>query len=157
MKSHVSPERARHLERNRIAANKCRERKKREHKLIERRLSDETEKKEILLAQLNVLREEVWDLKNIIFQHAECDDHQINSQLARMTQSVLSHSVDSTSPTSQTWSEEDANANATGNELKMEGAFEECDWSLPPTNDFYDPILTDSMFENFIQTDNPYS
>jgi hypothetical protein len=34
---------------------------KREHKKIERRFTDETQKKDTLLAQLNCLREEVWD------------------------------------------------------------------------------------------------
>ncbi|CAG7991882.1 unnamed protein product [Penicillium olsonii] len=142
--AHVTPERARHLERNRIAANKCRERKKREHKLIERRLSDETEKKEILLAQLNCLREEVWGLKNIIFQHAECEDHQINSQLARMTQSVLKNveispeasqpelsNEASTSPTSQTWSEED-------HALKLEPTYDE--WPVPELYTEWNPL-----------------
>lgn len=60
-------ERTKIRERNRIAADKCRQKKKREHQQIERRLSDEIEKKEILLAQLNCLREEVWDLKNMVF------------------------------------------------------------------------------------------
>ena len=57
------PERTIIRERNRIAANKCRQKKKREHQQIERRLSDEIERKEVLLAQLNCLREEAWELK----------------------------------------------------------------------------------------------
>ncbi|KAJ5498144.1 hypothetical protein PEX1_075190 [Penicillium expansum] len=169
----VSPGRAKHLERNRVAANKCRERKKREHKQIERRLTDETEKKDILLAQLNCLREEVWDLKNLIFQHAECQDHQINHQLARMTQTVLqgppNQDPNSSLPTRSsptfstgTWSDEsvadDANANPIG-----PGAYNN-DWTVLPAiaNDFtpYEPNgngFTDSLFENFINADNGYT
>ncbi|KAJ5860881.1 uncharacterized protein N7529_008191 [Penicillium soppii] len=183
----VSPERAKHLERNRIAANKCRERKKREHKQIERRLSDETEKKEMLLAQLNCLREEVWDLKNIIFQHAECDDHQINNQLRRMTQTAMgTQSVPqkahsdmaapdmaapdmtvpdmSLSPTTstKTWSDEsvDESTNMTMNMIDP-GAYPQGDWTGLPkvANDMvYDPNgSTDSLFENFIDADNLYT
>lgn len=162
---HVSPERAKHLERNRVAANKCRERKKREHKQIERRLSDETEKKEILLAQLNVLREEVWGLKNIIFQHAECEDHRINNQLAQMTQTALAGpvpdmvmSASPTSPTSptQTWSDE----SVAGDHMNLTDpvASDPADWPLlPPKEMVFDPALTDSMFDNFIDPDNLYT
>jgi len=167
----VSPERAKHLERNRIAANKCRERKKREHKQIERRLSDETEKKEALLAQLNCLREEVWDLKNIIFQHAECEDHQINIQLARMTQTVLdSQSVSnmtvpdmSLSPTAstKTWSDESVADEGNMNNMIDPDVYNQNDWTMLPkvANDMvYDPNgLTDSLFDNFIDADNLYT
>jgi hypothetical protein len=169
----VSPERAKHLERNRIAANKCRERKKREHKQIERRLSDETEKKEVLLAQLNCLREEVWDLKNIIFQHAGCEDRQINMQLAKMTQTVFEgQSVTNTtvpdmslSPTAstKTWSDEsvdEGNVNMNMNLIDPD-AINQNEWTMLPkiANDMvYDQNgLTDSLFENFIDADNLYT
>ncbi|KAJ5788292.1 transcriptional regulator family: bZIP [Penicillium paradoxum] len=158
----ISPKRAKHLERNRIAANKCRERKKREHKQIERRLSDEAEKKDLLLAQLNCLREEVWDLKNIIFQHAECEDHQINLQLAKMTQTVLDCQPDlntGSSPTfsSGTWSDESV---ADETNIIGPGANTGSDWTVLPkaANDLvpYEPTgFTESLFENYI-ADNLY-
>ncbi|KAJ5142880.1 uncharacterized protein N7515_001667 [Penicillium bovifimosum] len=159
----ITPERAKHLERNRIAANKCRERKKREHKQIERRLSDEAEKKDLLIAQLNCLREEVWDLKNIIFQHSKCDDQRINAQLAKMTQSILNGPIDSpsspdtSSPVSTgTWSDESV---AEDNGLVATGAYGS-DWTVLPkaANDLvYEPNgLTDSLFENFIDADSLY-
>ncbi|KAJ5818109.1 hypothetical protein N7474_003700 [Penicillium riverlandense] len=86
----VSPGRARHLERNRVAANKCRMKKKEEHKQIQSVLDSETAKHEALLAQVNVLKEEIWHLKNQIFEHAtKCDDQQINLQLPLMPQKVL--------------------------------------------------------------------
>ncbi|KAI2716290.1 hypothetical protein N7455_006079 [Penicillium solitum] len=162
----VSPERAKHLERNRIAANKCRERKKRENKQIERRLNEETEKKEVLLAQLNCLQEEVWDLKNIIFQHTECEDHQINTQLRRMTQSVLHGQFVSnivvpdmsSSPTAstKTWSDESVADEGNMNINVIDpGAYNQKDWTNFPkvTNGvLYDNNgLADSIFDNFIE------
>ncbi|OQD75559.1 hypothetical protein PENANT_c151G08761 [Penicillium antarcticum] len=85
----ASPKLAKYLERNRIAANKFRERKKKKDKQIERRCSDATKKNEVLLAELSYLREQVCKLKNIVFPHAECADHQNGLQLATMTQIVL--------------------------------------------------------------------
>ncbi|KAJ5352468.1 hypothetical protein N7452_001442 [Penicillium brevicompactum] len=73
-----SPNRAQHLERNRTAANKYRQKKKKEHEEIDHRLHDETEKRELLLSQVHSLQKEVWDLKNMIFQHAGCDHNQPN-------------------------------------------------------------------------------
>ncbi|KAJ5920498.1 hypothetical protein N7516_011356 [Penicillium verrucosum] len=168
----VSPGRAKHLERNRIAANKCRERKKREHKQIERRLTDETEKKDILLAQLNCLREEVWNLKNLIFQHADCQDHQINHQLARMTQTILqsppnqnstSSMPTGSSPTFSTGTYSDGSvADDAGVNPIGPGAYND-DWTVLPAiaNDFspYEShgFVADSLFENFINADNGYN
>lgn len=88
-RDNVSPERARHLERNRIAANKCRLKKKREHEQIQNVLDNETAKRDSLLAEVDCLKEEIWHLKNRIFEHAKCDDQQIDMQLAKMTQGVL--------------------------------------------------------------------
>ncbi|KXG53740.1 bZIP transcription factor, bZIP-1 [Penicillium griseofulvum] len=168
--SSVSPGRAKHLERNRVAANKCRERKKREHKQIERRLSDETEKKDLLLAQLNSLREEVWDLKNLIFQHADCQDHQINRQLAKMTETVLQSNptVDANTglPTSSspafstgTWSDESiAGDTKPGSGAYDPNTYDRNDWTVLPAiaNDFppYESNGFTDLFENFIDAEN---
>ncbi|KAJ5052467.1 hypothetical protein NUH16_011160 [Penicillium rubens] len=169
----VSPGRAKHLERNRIAANKCRERKKREHRQIERRFTDETQKKDILLAQLKCLREEVWDLKSRIFQHAECHDQRINQQLARMTQTVLHgpsnpdvHNTSLSASSSRsfsagTWSDESVADGA--NPVEPVIYNNNNDWTALPdiTIEFapYEPngFLTDSAFENFIDADNGFT
>ncbi|KAJ5346843.1 uncharacterized protein N7506_000096 [Penicillium brevicompactum] len=158
---------AKHLERNRIAASRCRERKKREYEQIERRLSDETEKKELLLAQLNCLKEEVWDLKNIIFQHAECEDHRINVQLAKMTQTVLNNQSmqePSISPTSSngSYSDESVAVNDVNNNIIDPGAYLGCDWTvLPKVTDDLVPYDVNganySIFENFINAENLYT
>lgn len=88
----LSPERARHLERNRLAANKCRLKKKREHEQILGVLENETARRDILLAEVDVLKEELWCLKNRVFEHANCDDHHISSQLSKMNQDLLESS-----------------------------------------------------------------
>jgi hypothetical protein len=52
----VTPERARHLERNRVAAKKCRKKEKKEHEEFQSILQVETAKRKTLLAQVKVLR-----------------------------------------------------------------------------------------------------
>ncbi|CAI7644738.1 unnamed protein product [Penicillium palitans] len=88
----VSPERARHLERNRVASNKCRLKKKLEQLEIQHTLNEATSKRNTLLAELNELKEEIWQLKNRVFAHAKCGDHQINLQLTKMAQKLLGSS-----------------------------------------------------------------
>jgi hypothetical protein len=85
----VTSERARYLERNRLAANRCRLKKKQESENIQRILDRETTKRDTLRAEVNKLREELWRLKNGIFAHARCGDHRINLQLTKMTQNIL--------------------------------------------------------------------
>ncbi|KAJ5320051.1 hypothetical protein PENANT_c025G10678 [Penicillium antarcticum] len=91
-KEGLTPERARYLERNRVAANKCRLKKKQECEKIQHILDRETTKRETLLAEAKELKEEVWQLKNMVFAHARCGDEQINRQLTKMTQNVLKSS-----------------------------------------------------------------
>lgn len=85
----VSTERAKHLERNRLAANKCRLKKKEENERTRSILDYETGRREALLAEVTVLKEELWQLKNRIFAHVNCEDHSIQTQLTRMSQDVL--------------------------------------------------------------------
>lgn len=96
----VSLERAKHLERNRIAASKCRFKKKQEHRQIQSVLNGESAKRDTLLAEVNVLKEEVWFLKNQVFEHATiCDYQQISLQLELMAQNkVLGDGADAISP-----------------------------------------------------------
>lgn len=88
----ISPERARQLERNRLAANKCRLKRKREHEQIQGVLEAETARRDILLAEVGALREELWRLKNRVFAHANCDDQHISLQLSQMNQDLLDSS-----------------------------------------------------------------
>lgn len=85
----VSPERARHLERNRVAANKCRARRKEEQNQIQSLLESETEKREMLMAEVDSLREQAYELKDAIFTHARCGDGKINHHLEQMSRNVM--------------------------------------------------------------------
>ena len=92
----ISPERARHLERNRVAANKCRLKRKEEQQQIESTLDIESEKREKLMAEVDFLREQLWILKNEIFTHTECGDGKINQQLLQnVTSNALQESNNS--------------------------------------------------------------
>ncbi|KAJ5175238.1 transcriptional regulator family: bZIP [Penicillium canariense] len=63
--------------------------KKREHEQMKNILETETAKRDFLLSELSQLKNELWYLKNTVFEHANCDDQKIDIQLAKMTQSVL--------------------------------------------------------------------
>ncbi|KAJ5820166.1 hypothetical protein N7474_005757 [Penicillium riverlandense] len=109
-KKNISPERARRLERNRIAANKCRLKKKEENQQMEQVLEDETAKYDSLLAEVGLLRDELLQLKNQVLEHAGCDDDQINTHLGAMTHTLLGDTSDQVkcpSPTfsASTWSD----------------------------------------------------
>ncbi|KAJ5300260.1 hypothetical protein N7508_007503 [Penicillium antarcticum] len=164
----ASPKLAKYLERNRIAANKFRERKKKKDKQIERRCSDATKKNEVLLAELSYLREQVCKLKNIVFPHAECADHQNGLQLATMTQIVLdSHRKHDPSTwstlSSEAWLEESVATDGEsytmiepsvceGNDRTALLVF--ADRVAAP----YDPnVYAGSMFDNFIDAENRYA
>lgn len=90
----ASPERIRHLERNRIAAMRCRTKRNKEHRQIQSVLDSEMSKRKGLLGEINVLKEMVWHLKNQLFEHAtKCDDQKISQYLALEAQDVLGSST----------------------------------------------------------------
>lgn len=147
----VSPGRAKHLERNRIAANKCRQKKKKEHQKIQSCLHDETARHDSLMAELNDLREEIWKLKNTVFAHASCNDRHINRQLACMSENLTGSSPEQLhaqipSPTFSSQSSSDASAVETGaiepNALASSSFSSDDSGSLP----FMDPALFGGNF-----------
>lgn len=85
----VHPERARHLERNRVAADKCRTKKKEDQLKMTQMMEKQSERHEALLSEIHCLRNEIWQLKNDIFAHAECGDGEILRQLQRMAQGIV--------------------------------------------------------------------
>ncbi|KAJ5630715.1 uncharacterized protein N7484_010815 [Penicillium longicatenatum] len=76
--------REKQLERNRVAANKCREKRKQEHAKMQNALDIQAARHKNLQAEVGFLKEEIWYLKNELFVHAKCDDQFINSQLDEM-------------------------------------------------------------------------
>lgn len=76
-------DRERILERNRIAANKYRQKKHEQSIKLESVYKDQTEKRESLTAELWRLRLEALHLKNEVLKHVDCGDKSISYHLAR--------------------------------------------------------------------------
>lgn len=85
----VSSARQSHLEKNRVAAHKCRERRKQYISNLETRARDESSKNKVLREQCVALREQVLDLKNILLQHAGCGCWAIDQYLERSAGDLL--------------------------------------------------------------------
>lgn len=75
--SHLSPEeiaqREKFLERNRVAASKCRQKKKEWTNSLEEKARDLQGQREMLLAYVSMLRNELLMLKCKCLEHSECD------------------------------------------------------------------------------------
>lgn len=86
----IDPERARKLERNCVAASKCRFKKKKEQLRLQSVLDGHFTKWKTLSAEANALREEVWHIKTQAFEHANlCEYQQISLKLAMLAQHKL--------------------------------------------------------------------
>ena len=148
----ANPERARHLERNRIAANKCRRKKKVEHEKIQNTLNDESMRRDSLLAEVGCLKEEIWHLKNQVFKHAKCEDQQINSQLAWMMQNALANNPEQGKCPSPSFS---VSTQSDGSNA-IDAAIADASASIPAPgepaqevpNDDFDPALFDKFQES---------
>jgi hypothetical protein len=84
--------------------------KKKEHARMQTLLNTETAKRDSLMSEVGLLKDELWYLKNMIFEHAKCEHQSINNELAKMTQSILESKSGQTkcpSPTfsTSTWSD----------------------------------------------------
>lgn len=76
------------LERNRLAASKCRQKKKEHTMLLESRYKEQSQKKEELVAEIARLRSEILGLKNEVLKHAQCGDEPIKLHLAQMVKKI---------------------------------------------------------------------
>jgi len=76
------------LERNRLAASKCRQKKKEHTMLLETRYKEQSDKKEELVAEIARLRSEILSLKNEVLKHAQCGDEPIKLHLAQMVKKI---------------------------------------------------------------------
>lgn len=100
--------RDRYLERNRIAASKCRQKKKEHTKGLESRFKEQSDKKDALMAEFAQLRMEVLGLKSKVLEHAKCGDRLIGRHLEHSAMTITqsdhvsgSPAEASTSPTGQ--------------------------------------------------------
>jgi hypothetical protein len=76
------------LERNRLAASKCRQKKKEHTQLLESRYREQSDKKEQLVSEIARLRSEILGLKNEVLKHAQCGDEPIKLHLAQMVKKI---------------------------------------------------------------------
>ncbi|KAF3046736.1 hypothetical protein E8E11_001040 [Didymella keratinophila] len=95
----VSSARQSHLEKNRVAAHKCRQRKKEYIGSLEGRAREFSAKNKALKENVALLREEVLSLKNEVLRHAGCGFWAVDEYLARCAGDLLGREV---SPTSRT-------------------------------------------------------
>ncbi|KAI2822902.1 transcriptional regulator family: bZIP [Aspergillus niger] len=89
--------RERFLERNRVAANKCRKKKKEHAKQLECRCETVSREKMFLESQVDHLRGEILSLKNELLRHSHCGDARIKCHLAKMAKQ-LSKKTNTTTP-----------------------------------------------------------
>lgn len=85
---HERAKRAKFLERNRLAASKCRQKKKEHTQKLECDFKEQSKKKEQLIAEIARLRSEILGLKNEVLKHAQCGDEPIKLHLAQMVKKI---------------------------------------------------------------------
>lgn len=81
-------QRERFLESNRLAASRCRQKKREHTKQLETRFTEEKQKKRQLEGDIAVLRDEILSLKDDILKHALCEDGHIRRHFARTMQQI---------------------------------------------------------------------
>jgi hypothetical protein len=94
-RSQHSTSRQYHLEKNRIAAAKCRERSKEHVGELVARASDLSSKNNILKADETTLRDQVLNLKNEVLRHAVCGSWAIDAYVSRCAGDILGVQVPS--------------------------------------------------------------
>ncbi|KAH9861480.1 hypothetical protein J1614_011227 [Plenodomus biglobosus] len=95
----VSSARQSHLEKNRVAAHKCRQRKKEYINSLEGRAREFSNKNKLLKENVAMLREEVLGLKNEVLRHAGCGFWAVDEYLARCAGDLLGMEAPSTRTT----------------------------------------------------------
>ncbi|KAL0262838.1 hypothetical protein SLS55_001812 [Diplodia seriata] len=76
------------LERNRVAAHKCRQKKKEWMVQLDNDCRDLAARNKYLSAEVNVLSNTMYELKNLIFQHADCGYQPINEFIGKEAEKV---------------------------------------------------------------------
>lgn len=96
------PERAKrevYLECNRLAASKCRQKKKEHTQQLASQFKEQSEKKNLLVNEIARLRSEILGLKNEVLRHALCGDEPIKLHLAQMVKKITYNDTGSRAPT----------------------------------------------------------
>ncbi|KAF2469509.1 uncharacterized protein BDR25DRAFT_164428, partial [Lindgomyces ingoldianus] len=85
----VASARQTHLEKNRVAAHKCRQRKKEYINSLEARAREYSTRNKALKENVGLLREEVLQLKNEVLRHAGCGFWAVDQYLQRCAGDLL--------------------------------------------------------------------
>ncbi|KAI2929242.1 transcriptional regulator family: bZIP [Aspergillus niger] len=80
--------RERFLERNRVAANKCRKKKKEHANQLESRFKTVSRENKLLESQADHLRSEILNLKSELLRHSHCGDERIKCHLAKLVKQL---------------------------------------------------------------------
>lgn len=137
----VTSARQSHLEKNRVAAHKCRQRKKEYINGLEGRARNFSAKNKALKENVAILREEVLELKNEVLRHAGCGFWAVDEYLARCAGDLLGMEGPSF-PSSRQHSQMEAptmatfNASKKDHEQKTKGSpFQDDDTPMSPMTD----------------------
>jgi hypothetical protein len=87
--SALTASRETHLEKNRVAAHKCRQRKKEFIQSLESRAQDGSIRNKQLKSQVDGLKEELLLLKNQLLGHANCGDINIDRYLKQSASNII--------------------------------------------------------------------
>ncbi|KAL3466881.1 hypothetical protein BJX64DRAFT_284032 [Aspergillus heterothallicus] len=107
--------REKHLERNRAAASKSRQKKKRETDQLKTRFNEASRKKRFLEEEIKGLHSDLLFLKDQILMHSRCDDEAIHVYLGHMVKQATKHGS-----TSSVSTDEDLLRSASPPETEME-------------------------------------
>lgn len=137
------------LERNRVAANKCRQKKRQYTQSLESQFKDLAERRTVLGNEMAGLRCELLSLKNEILKHAHCDDGHVGHQLAHMMRQI--QQCDCLSGLETTIDAADGSPSTTSTEALNTGLLEES--YLDPiavlTSEETSSLSTDDHFDEF--------
>lgn len=95
--------RIKHLERNRAAASKSRQKKKRETDKLQSQFQKVSHKRSSLDCEIKILRRQLLSLKDQILLHARCEDDAIHLYLSRMVKQSTKHDSISTTGEPDDW------------------------------------------------------
>ncbi|KAL4993579.1 hypothetical protein BDV10DRAFT_178841 [Aspergillus recurvatus] len=93
--------RKKHLERNRVAATKSRQKKRRETKQLQFRFQEVSRRKSVLEVEVKQLHKQLLSLKDSILMHSQCDDEAIHLYLKCIARRASENSSSSPAPTRQ--------------------------------------------------------
>lgn len=86
------------LERNRLAASKCRQKNKEHTQQLASRFKEQSDKNNLLVNEITCLRSEILSLKNEVLRHVQCRDEPIKLHLAQMIKKITYNGTGSRTP-----------------------------------------------------------